>query len=112
MTRKRKPKQGYVYLLKDIHGGDLIYKFGCTTLTPEKRCKRVNTEYKKYGNEFKVIASFKSFDIYADESEVKANILFAGIGFLSEVFSLECDEDLKCETDVINRFLKIGGVLA
>lgn len=110
MAQKRKPKQGYVYLLKDTNN-DTIYKFGCTTLTPEKRCKRVNVEHKKYGYFFKVIASFKSFDIYQDENIVRAKILCAGIGCLSEVFSTDFDDDLNCESDVVYRFLKVGGVL-
>lgn len=111
MAQKRKPKQGYVYLLKNINENDQpIYKFGCTTLTPEKRCSRVNFECKKYNYNFVVIAAFKSFDIYTDEHTVRQNILQAGIGMLSEVFTSDVDDYLNSDLDVINRFLRLGGV--
>jgi hypothetical protein len=112
MSQRRKPKQGYVYLLKNINENEhQIYKFGCTTLTPEKRCSRVNSECKKYNYNFVVIASFKSFDIYKDEHTVRQNILQAGMGMLSEVFTSDVDDCLNSDSDVINRFLQLGGVI-
>jgi len=112
MSRKRKPKQGYVYLLKDDNDYQgKTYKFGCTTLTPEKRCKRVNIEKKEYGYNFRVIASFKSFDIYSDEHKVRCEILNSGAGMLSEIFNTCLDDQLNFEADVVKRFLFIGGVL-
>lgn len=109
---KRKPKKGYVYLLENISGNDnTVYKFGCTSINPDVRCKRVNSENKKWGYEFKVIASFKSFDIYKDEHNIRCEILFCGTGMISEVFSTELDDDLNCKADVIARFLKLGGVI-
>jgi len=111
MTQRRKPKQGYIYLLKDLNDPNgATYKFGCTTLEPEKRCKRVN--YEKAGKfNFKLICSFKSFDIYSDESKLKWDILPAGMGALGEVFNSSIDEDLTCTSDVIERFLTVGGVI-
>ena len=109
---RRKPKLGYVYLLKNTSGNDeTIYKFGCTSVNPDVRCKKLNSDNKKWGYEFEVIAQFKSFDIYADEHKVRCEILFCGAGMLSEVFSTTMDDALKCKSDVINRFLKLGGVI-
>lgn len=87
-------------------GYDVLYKYGCTTKTPEARCKRVNAtcDYAK----FKVIASFKSFDIFNDESSVGNNILWAGIGNLGEIFPPAHGES---EEVILRRFLIIGGVL-
>ena len=111
MTR-RKPKKGFVYLLKNISGSDdTIYKFGCTTVSPDVRCKKLNSENKKWGYEFKVIVAFKSFDIFTDEHNIRCEILFCGAGMISEIFSTELDDDLNSESDVIERFLKLGGVL-
>jgi hypothetical protein len=109
---KRKPKKGFVYLLKNKSGNDdTVYKFGCTTVNPDARCKKVNSDNKKYGYEFKVIAAFKSFDIFTDEHKIRCGILFCGAGMLSEIFSRDMDDDLECDYDVINRFLKLGGVI-
>jgi len=108
----RKPKKGYVYLLENTEPSEYrVYKYGCTTLTPEKRCKRVNYEQKQWGYEFKVIAAFKSFDIYKDEHTVRCDILRAGIGMLSEVFNVDEHEEMPTTDCVIKRFLKLGGVL-
>ena len=112
MSHKRKPKQGYVYLLKNVSESDSrVYKFGCTTITPEKRCAKVNSERADSGYKFKVIASFKSFDIYADECKVKHKILNAGMGMISEIFTSDVDDGLNSDGDVIKRFLLIGGVI-
>lgn len=109
---RRKPKKGYVYLLKNISGnGDSIYKFGCTTVSSSVRCKKINSENKKYGYKFVVIAEFKSFDIFSDEHKIRCEILFCGAGMLSEIFSTDFDEDLNCKADVVERFLKLGGVI-
>jgi hypothetical protein len=111
MARK-KPKLGYVYLLENIaHSEHRIYKFGCTSLTPAKRCKRVNYEQAQYGFEFKVIAAFKSFDIYTDEHQVRLKILDCGAGVLSEVFLVNVTDELPETIDVMNRFLTIGNVI-
>jgi len=108
----RKPKKGYVYLLKNISGNDdTVYKFGCTTVSPEVRCKKINSENKRWGYEFEVISSFKSFNVFADENKVRGGILFCGAGMISEIFSTDLDDDLNCKTDVVNRFLKLGGVI-
>ena len=112
MAQKRKPKQGYVYLLKNTNKNKHpIYKFGCTTLTPEKRCSKVNSELKKHNYNFVVISAFKSFDIYADEHAVRQNILQAGMGMLSEVFTSDVDDCLNSDSDVVSRFLQLGGVI-
>lgn len=109
---RRKPKKGFVYLLKNTGGSDdTIYKFGCTTVSPDVRCKKINSENKECGYKFDVIASFKSFDIFTDEHKIRCEILFCGAGMLSEIFSTDMDDDLNSTSDVLERFLKLGGVL-
>ena len=104
----RKPKKGYVYLLQSALNTS-VFKYGCTTLTPEKRCKKVNQE--NNGMNFSVIACFKSFDIFNDERIIKGDILPGGAGFLGEIFDIsECDE-LETGTDVMMKFLMVGGVV-
>jgi hypothetical protein len=107
---RRKGKRGFVYLLESI-SSDLtdfpdLYKYGCTTLTPEIRCKAVNRscDYAK----FKVIAAFRSIDIYADENKVAYAVKMAGFGRMSEIFSPDEDSD---KTEIVRRFLKAGKVL-
>lgn len=109
---KRKPKLGYVYLLKNTTESDTsVYKFGCTSVCPNVRCKKINQEIKQCGYKFEVVAQFKSFDIYTDEHKIRCDILSCGAGMISEIFSIDLDDDLNCESDVINRFLKLGGVI-
>ena len=107
---RRKAKKGYVYLLKSIECNDgfndEVYKYGCTTLTPDKRCKAINAQYKEY--KFISIACFKSFDIYRDEGRVRQYIVSSGIGMLSEIFS---DIDDRGEEGLITHFLSIGGCI-
>jgi len=105
---RRKPKLGYVYLLHSKVESEM-FKYGCTTLTPEKRCASVNHESKEF--DFEVVASFKSFDIFYDEKKVKEEILNFGCGYLGEIFDIGCDDDLNCRSDVISRFLSIGGII-
>ena len=111
MTR-RKPKKGFVYLLKNISGNDdSVYKFGCTTVSAESRCKKINYENKGDGYKFEVIAEFKSFDIFEDEHTVRCYIIDCGAGMISEIFSTDMDEGLNSKDDVIKKFLTLGGVL-
>tara|TARA_R100001244_G_scaffold128475_1_gene99401 strand:- start:721 stop:1065 length:345 start_codon:yes stop_codon:yes gene_type:complete len=107
MNIKRKQKNGYVYLL----GCSIdckAYKYGCTTLTPKVRCKKINSENKQFN--FKVIASFKSFDIFKDENNIKWNMLPCGIGSFSEFF-YSCGDFTYTRSQLINMFLVTGGVL-
>ena len=113
MTKKRVNKSGYVYLLesKAKRGS---FKFGCTTLSPKKRCLKINSERK--GFDFEVIASFKSFDIFKDESNVRHDILPLGLGRFSEFFSLdyvgdEAFSEIPNRAELIKRFFKYGGVV-
>ena len=106
MTR-RKPKQGYVYLLQ-CKNDNTAYKYGCTTLTPESRCKKVNSENKKF--DFKVIASFKSFDIFTDENNIKWNMLPYGIGAFSEFF-YSWGDFTYTKDEIISMFLITAGIL-
>ena len=104
----RKPKRGYVYLLQSQLYTS-TFKYGCTTLTPEKRCKKVNQENK--GLNFTVIACFKSFDIFSDERVIMEDMLPDGGGYLGEIFDIsECDE-FERGTDVMQKFLMVGGVI-
>lgn len=104
---KRKAKRGYVYLLQCTID-NTAYKYGCTTLTPLIRCKKINSDNKKFN--FKVIASFKSFDIFKDETCIKWNMLPQGIGAFSEFFYSWGDFTYTKE-ELINMFLFAGGVL-
>ncbi len=83
-----------------------LYKYGCTTRTPEIRCKGVNRscDYAK----FKVIAAFRSNDIYADENTVAYAVKMGGFGRMSEIFSPDEDSD---KAEIVRRFLKAGKVL-
>lgn len=108
---KRKSKIGHVYLLEstkvdDDLGFPKLYKYGCTTKTPEIRCKRVNIGC-SYAD-FKLIAAFRSIDIYADENAVAYAVKDGGFGRLSEIFNPDedCDKD-----EVMRRFLKAGRVI-
>jgi len=108
MNKKRTPKKGYVYLLqckKDCSA----YKYGCTTLTPEKRCAKINSE-KKGQFDFEVIAAFKSFDIFADENNIKWNMLPLSAGAFGEFFYSWGDMKFTRE-EIINDFLVTGGVI-
>ena len=104
---KRSPKKGYVYLLQ-CTTDSTAYKYGCTTLTPALRCKKINSENKKFN--FKVIAAFKSFDIFKDETEIKWNMLPSGIGSFSEYF-YSWGDFTYTKSELINMFLVAGGVL-
>ena len=107
MKSKRKPKKGYVYLLQCQKDND-NYKYGCTTLTPEKRCVAVNYSHKEY--DFKVIAAFRSNDIFADEHNIRLNMLPGGVGVFGEFFSSAYDMTFTKE-GIINDFLKAAGVI-
>lgn len=110
--KKREPKKGYVYLLENTATSEYrLYKFGCTTTTPDKRCRRINAETAKYGYEFRVVAAFKSFDIFTDEHLVRVKILRSAMGMLGEIFGVTEDDGMPTTKDVIDRFLMIGGVL-
>lgn len=107
---RRKNKRGFVYLLESTQSDLLefpqLYKYGCTTLTPVKRCKAVNSSC-KYAT-FKVIAAFRSVDIYGDENKVAYAVKDGGFGRMSEIFSPDegCDKE-----EIIHRFLEAGEVL-
>lgn len=104
----RKPKKGYVYLLQSASDSSL-FKYGCTTLTPECRCKKVNSDRK--GDNFEVIACFKSFDIFKDEKNIKEKMLPWGAGYLGEVFNIGDFEEFKSGADIMMKFLITGGVI-
>jgi len=93
MAKIRTKKTGYVYILKsDSELFDKpVYKYGCTQLTPEKRCKAINYKNKHYGN-FSLIASIKSNDIYEKEKQLKW-ILWHIFAF--EEFFICSDSDFK-----------------
>lgn len=105
---KRKPKKGYVYLLQSSSNTNL-FKFGCTTLTPEKRCKKVNQDNPSAF--FGVISCFKSFDIFSDENNIKHGLLPGGAGLLGEIFDISDCDDFKNGTDVMQKFLMVAGVI-
>lgn len=107
MAKKRNAKKGYVYLLQ-CKNDNTAYKYGCTTLTPKERCKKINSENKKF--DFIVIASFKSFDIFADENNIKWNMLPSGIGSFSEFFYSWGDFNYTKE-EIISMFLTTGGII-
>jgi hypothetical protein len=108
MSKKRKPKNGYVYLAKSTLQ-DGYYKYGCTTLTPDKRCKKINSENK--GFNFTVIASFKSSDIFTDENKIKWNILPNSFGAMGEFMQINFNvpdfEELPTEESLIDKFLSL-----
>lgn len=93
MSRIRTKKKGYVYLLKSDKtlNGFNIYKYGCTTKTPEKRCIAIN--YAKRNNGvFSVIGFIESNNIFKTECEIKWK--------LWEIFAVEeyficCEEDFE-----------------
>jgi hypothetical protein len=62
-----KRKKGFIYLLQSNLN---IYKYGCTTLTPQKRCCRINCDNKSRGI-FKILDFYKSNDIFRDEFLLK-----------------------------------------
>lgn len=106
----RKPKSGYVYLLKNVEDCERnIFKYGCTTRTPKERCAQINRENKKYGYKFEVIASFYSSDVFKSENEIKWDILPSGFGALSEF--IDTTDFYETEKEIIIKFLKIGKVL-
>lgn len=105
--RKRKAKKGFVYLLKS-NNVEHLYKYGCTTLTPEKRCKKINSG-KEGIHDFEVIASVVSKDIFNDEIKVKCDILPCGIGYLGEIFDCTDFDFMHTEDLVINKFHLILG---
>ena len=72
---QRKAKKGHVYLLafKDDIEDITHYKYGCTTLTPEARCKRVRRESREPRNE--VVASKESSDAYGCEHKIRMDLL-------------------------------------
>ena len=112
MRKKRVAKLGYVYILKStLKEG--FYKFGCTTLTPKKRCARINSsDIKGYG--FEVISSILTKDCFQLENDMKWNLLPMNLGAFSELFHINFDSDFESitsEADLIRRFLIIGNVI-
>lgn len=105
---RRKPKKGYVYLLQSQSSINL-FKFGCTSINPEKRCKEVNSSNPSAF--FTVISCFKSFDIYDDECTIKHYLLPGGAGLLGEIFDISDCDDFQCGTDVMQKFLMVAGVI-
>ena len=110
---RRKAKLGYVYLVQS-QSKESIYKYGCTTLRPGIRCKKLNSERK--GMDFKVISSYKSFDIFNDENTIKWHLLPSGFGALGEMFEISFGDDpsfveIPTKDKLIERFLLVGGVL-
>ena len=108
MSKKRNPKKGYVYLLK-CKKDPTAYKYGCTTLHPQKRCLKINSE-KKGRFDFEVIASFKSFDVFSDENNMKWNLLPFNAGAFGEIFYSWGDMVFTKEK-IIYDFLVTGGVI-
>jgi len=110
MTKKRRAKKGYVYLLESVEvyskDTETAYKYGCTSITPMYRCKVINQSQKDY--KFAPIACFKSDDIYADETKVAKGIIPYPFGLFSEIF---VDADRLGKEQLICRFLKIGGCI-
>lgn len=107
---KRKPKKGYVYLLQSTIRRS-SFKFGCTSLTPERRCSAINHKYQ--GRKFEVVARFSSSDIFRDECDVKGCLLPYGYGFVSEFFDIsEFDREDQLKVGgvfgVVGRFISIG----
>lgn len=104
---KRKAKQGYVYLLKSNveHG---VYKYGCTTASPEHRCKQVNRQCNTSGYDFFVLKSIKVKDCFKAETNIKWSILAHGMGAMSEVISIELFGG--SESDLISKFTNLAGV--
>ena len=107
---RRKPKKGYVYLLQSTIDRS-SFKFGCTSLTPERRCSAIN--HKHQGSKFEVVARFQSLDIFKDECDVKGDLLPYGYGFISEFFDIsEFDEEDRLKVGgvfgVVGRFISIG----
>ena len=104
MTKRiRVPKKGWVYLLKAQKktGEKAHYKYGCTTLTPQQRCKKINNV--KKGFDFRVLSEFKSNDIFSDENAVKWKILPFGLGALSEFVSITDMTD----KEIVHKFQEI-----
>ena len=81
--RKRKPKEGVVYLLASDEN---VYKFGCTTETAQIRCSSINRSKLGYGH-FNVISSIASSDIYAHEKLIKCRLWGINIPINGEFFS-------------------------
>lgn len=112
MREKRKAKLGYVYLLKSLEKKG-FYKYGCTTLTPQKRCNRINSVDIK-GYNFTVVSSFLTKDCFQSENDMKWNLLPMNLGAFSELFHIDFNSDfdsISSEEDLINRFLIIGKVV-
>lgn len=106
----RKPKKGYVYLLQSTTDRS-SFKFGCTSLNPERRCSAIN--HKHQGSKFEVIARFSSSNIFKDECDVKGDLLPYGYGFVSEFFDIsEFDKEDQLKVNgvfgVVGRFISIG----
>lgn len=97
MRKLRRKKKGYVYLLKSDKtiNGKCVYKYGCTTLTPEKRCSVINSQNKKYGI-FSVLFYIESTDIFKKECEIKWK--------LWSIFAVE--EFFICSDDELNYLVK------
>ena len=107
-----KAQIGYVYLLKSLDKKG-FYKYGCTTLTPKKRCSRINSVDLK-GYNFTVISSFLTRDCFQSENDMKWNLLPMNLGAFGELFHIDFDvdfESINSEEDLIKRFLIIGSVI-
>ena len=104
----RKTKIGFVYLLQSASSTS-IFKYGCSTVSPESRCKKVNQDNK--GLDFTVIACFKSFDIFHDEKIVKWDLFDSGAGFAGEIFDISETGEFETGQEVMLKFLMVGGVI-
>ena len=82
--------------------GEIMYKYGCTTLDINKRLSKINST-NKYKLKFEIIAYYESKDIFGDECKVKWRILPFGLGFLGE-FMPEYPHGDVC---VVSNFRKI-----
>jgi len=107
--KKRKPKLGSVYLLKS-RSTEGIYKYGCTTLSAEDRCKGVNRQKNCGGYDFYVLAEVASNDCYKAETNVKWNLLDDSVSAISEVISIEFFSG--SENELIERFIALAGFRA
>ena len=82
MTTKQ--KKGFIYLLKSDKN---IYKYGCTSVSIEKRLDAAN---KKGHGKFSIIGEFSSNDIFKDERNLKWKFWDACLA-PEEYFISDCD---------------------
>lgn len=80
MRNHRKAKKGFVYILENKDR--TLLKFGASRY-PKERVRHINYKFK--GNEFCIVSTYKSNDMFDDECKIKWKLWSFGI--VGEIFS-------------------------